>query len=367
MYNNLFGEETTYYSILQIVNDIAVMILSLWYEVKNNMKEKADFILFWIRNRTRMKFVRVKYRLFKIPDNHKRAHIGKKELIDCDLAHERIADAIRAGFPMMVCRFGNNELQMMIASLEHRMFPWIDHRQRRLDAMCGAAGFFPNQIEEGEKFVDLMLHSLKEVDILAWWNIFMQDWIISKYMPHADICLWGVQIPWTELLKTVFPWSKALKGKKVLVVSPFDKSIREQYDNHRTEIFRKIYDADDILPEFQLITLRALQTMGGENTYGYKTWFDAFQYMVDECKKIDFDVAIIGCGAYGFPLAAEIKRMGKIAIHMGGQTQLMFGILGARWMQLSDFMERVVNESWVRPKEEETPKNYKKYENGCYW
>ena len=28
----------------------------------------------------------------------------------------------------------------------------------------------------------------------------------------------------------------------------------------------------------------------------------------------------LGCGAYGFPLAAHVKRMGKKAIHMGGSN-----------------------------------------------
>lgn len=30
----------------------------------------------------------------------------------------------------------------------------------------------------------------------------------------------------------------------------------------------------------------------------------------------DYDVAIIGCGAYGMHLAAHAKRKGKIAIHL---------------------------------------------------
>lgn len=43
-----------------------------------------------------------------------------------------------------------------------------------------------------------------------------------------------------------------------------------------------------------------------------------------EALKFDFDVAIIGCEAYGFPLAARLKRAGKIVVHMGGATQILF-------------------------------------------
>jgi hypothetical protein len=62
----------------------------------------------------------------------------------------------------------------------------------------------------------------------------------------------------------------------------------------------------------------------------------------------DFDVAIIGCGAYGFPLAAHLKRLGKKAIYMGGATQLLFGIKGKRWDNYR-LISNFFNEHWVRP------------------
>lgn len=46
---------------------------------------------------------------------------------------------------------------------------------------------------------------------------------------------------------------------------------------------------------------------------------------------VDYDIVLLGCGAYGFPLAAYAKRRGKQAIHMGGSLQLLFGIKGKRW------------------------------------
>ena len=38
--------------------------------------------------------------------------------------------------------------------------------------------------------------------------------------------------------------------------------------------------------------------------------------MENEISGIDFDICILGCGAYGLSLAATIKRMGKKAVHM---------------------------------------------------
>ena len=83
--------------------------------------------------------------------------------------------------------------------------------------------------------------------------------------------------------------------------------------------------------------------------------------------KIDFDVAILGCGAYAFSLGAFIKRdLGKCAVHLGGATQLLFGIRGGRWDSWPCF-NIYFNKYWTRPDESERPSNYKFHEGGAYW
>lgn len=83
--------------------------------------------------------------------------------------------------------------------------------------------------------------------------------------------------------------------------------------------------------------------------------------------KVDYDVALIGCGAYGMPLAAHCKRMGKKAVHLGGALQLLFGIRGNRWETEQDIYKQFMNEHWVRPLESERPKVALNVENACYW
>ena len=97
--------------------------------------------------------------------------------------------------------------------------------------------------------------------------------------------------------------------------------------------------------------------------------FDALEWMYQEAMKIDFDVAIIGCGAYGFPLAAKLKQAGKQAIHLAGATQLLFGIKGKRWEEdkTFEYVQKFFNDSWVRPGESEKPKKSDVVEGGCYW
>ena len=100
------------------------------------------------------------------------------------------------------------------------------------------------------------------------------------------------------------PWSEALAGKKILVIHPFNKTIENQYHNKRTLLFKD----ERVLPEFaSLQTIKAVQTLAG-NKVTYKDWFAALDYMKSEIDQKDFDVAILGCGAYGFPLAAHVKQ-----------------------------------------------------------
>ena len=91
---------------------------------------------------------------------------------------------------------------------------------------------------------------------------------------------------------------------------------------------------------------------------------------VSRGNKIDFDIAIIGCGAYGFPLAAKLKQAGKQAVHLGGATQLMFGIKGKRWEEDYngyEYIRKWFNDAWVYPSEQDKPQNADTVEGGCYW
>ena len=51
-------------------------------------------------------------------------------------------------------------------------------------------------------------------------------------------------------------------------------------------------------------------------------------------------------------------------LSMGGATQLLFGIKGARWDNSTGWR---YNEYWVRPDESEQCKNQSIVEGGCYW
>ena len=166
------------------------------------------------------------------------------------------------------------------------------------------------------------------------------------------------------------PWSRVLKGKKVVVIHPFAELIEAQYAR-RSDLF----DNKDVLPDFELRTVKAVQSLGGDNQ-GFKDWFDALEWMKREIGKADFDICLIGCGAYGFPLAAHVKKIGKQAVHFGGGLQLMFGIKGIRWkkpqialdvgLPEDCYLKYFSNPAWVSPDAYRTVHS-DKVENNCYW
>jgi hypothetical protein len=159
------------------------------------------------------------------------------------------------------------------------------------------------------------------------------------------------------------PWTARLEGKRVLVVHPFARTIESQYRTRRELLFEN----PRMLPAFELLTMPAVQSAAGSDC-GYATWLDALDDMCSRIEGLDFDVAIIGAGAYGLPLGATVKQMGRQAVHLGGATQLLFGIRGRRWeVESPDDIAPLFNEHWVRPSAEETPDRSDLLERGCYW
>lgn len=310
------------------------------------------------------------YPLKRFPED-KKNYYGTP-VLEGDAGNALISELIRSGKPCMISRFGDAEIKALVAYLEIREYRASAPRQQKLQYITGKftewndevkqgisrnAGFFPAE----DKYLDLYgatyLDAIKDVDILGVWGLLKEDWIYHHYVPQAKL----VALNCLEPYYFPEPWSQYLENKKVLVVHPFAKSIEQQYQQKRALLF----PGKNILPPFELQTVRAVQSNANNQT-PFATWFDALAYMQEEIASKDFDLAIIGAGAYGMPLASFVKRLGKQAIHLGGSVQILFGIRGARW----DKNPRIAgffNEHWVRPLPEETPRDFKSVEEGCYW
>ena len=112
-------------------------------------------------------------------------------------------------------------------------------------------------------------------------------------------------------------------------------------------------------------TIKAFQTIKGNKSL-FNNWFDALGSLKQKIEEQDFDIALIAAGAYGLPLAAHVKAIGKKGIHLGGFLQLIFGIRGARW-ENCQYHSPLINDNWKFPYQHEYPVNYKKLDHGSYW
>ena len=282
---------------------------------------------------------------------------GGKNVLNAVNTNKLLYNAILSDKPYMAGRYGSSELYMLTAD-DFRM---KYHYDIRFNILCNNAGFFPNKKEYAHKFSELMKESSKECSLFACWYNMFEEYYMKEVMPDdmEATFLFNLE-PWTCPDR---PWTAALKGKRVLVIHPFEKSIKKQYKNRE-----KIFPGTNILPEFDLITIKSVQTIAGEQDTRFEDWFDALNWMYEEAMKVEFDVAIIGCGAYGFPLAAMLKKSGKKAIHLGGATQLLFGIKGNRWEEDTfSYVNKYFNEYWINPDESERPKKADNIEGACYW
>jgi len=273
--------------------------------------------------------------------------------------NDRIGELIDRNEPLMIARLGATELLCLHHFLEKRGKKKKSYNTRIRHSMSNNAGYFPVSDDSLDAFSKFVLDHLKTADAMAVWFNPYEDVICNSYGKDAEL----IDLTCLEAFHFNNPWSSKLEGKKVLVVHPFADSIRKQYEGKRHLLFA----SPDTLPEFELKTLKAVQSIAGTKV-DFATWFDAYQYMCDEIENIDFDICLVGAGAYGLPLAAFVKSLGKQAIHLGGVTQILFGVKGKRWEELySDTTALLFNEHWVRPMESETPENKDLAENGCYW
>jgi hypothetical protein len=221
------------------------------------------------------------------------------------------------------------------------------------------AGFFPTDAGSLDRFSALYFGSLRQADVLGIWSLPNEHVLARDLCPNAQLVSLG------SLDSMIYedPWSAQLAGKRVLVVHPFAVSIERQYRQNRERLFRD----PKVLPAFELTTVQAVQSILGRAT-GFATWFDAYEHMCQEIGNAAFDVAIIGAGAYGLPLGAYVKSLGKQAVHMGGATQLLFGIRGRRWeVEFGEPYSGLVNDFWVRPSSDETPAGHEAIEGSAYW
>ena len=284
----------------------------------------------------------------------KRWELLSEKLLDLASANDLIAEVITNQCQFLVGRPGGTEGRLVEEFIRRRWGTsrlWSDSRysswaRRRGPEWSGIVG---DGATDFDVFVAVYLRSILASDALFLSNVApsVHSWarvLSASGVPISDLANLN---PYRALKFGLEPWTKALEGKKVLILHPFEDSIRSQFARRG-----KITGVNQILPDFQLDVLKPPVTFAGENESA--KWFQQFACTASQLRSRDFDVMIAGAGAYGLPLSQVARDMGKTAIHLGGQVQVLFGIRGKRFGDTSS-IAAVMDSTWISPSRGETP------------
>lgn len=263
-----------------------------------------------------------------------------------------ISEQLLSNQKLCVCRLGTLELNAIYSilyskSLHHNLIVMLQTN----------AGVYGDSIND---FASEYIINIPRCNTHVVWEdnslMTQQSYVFDKLCPRS------IKIAHRAIEPFYFrnPWSQYLKNKKILVVSPFVESIINQYNNRTA-----LWDNTLVLPSFELLTYRSVQSIN--NSGPHNGWLESLNIMKNDLTHYDFDIALLGCGAYGLPLVSFISNeLNKTAIYIGGALQILFGIKGKRWDN-HDEISKMYKSSWIRPSSAETPELSHNIENGCYW
>jgi hypothetical protein len=282
-------------------------------------------------------------------------------LYSLEESNTKIEECIISDKPFFISRIGDNISKVAVTHMLQR--PYIN---QHVQLMQTHDGIYCNDIKDVDLYAQFYNRGVLNSTYIAGFDTLYADrqniYLNKKAMTHA--LHFEVLEPFYSLEKGVDPWTHKLLGKKILIVHPFVDSFKTQIDSN----FSFFKDTSLFKDGQEFLYYKTFNTLA--NNRIHKNWFETFNIMCKDIKKLDFDIAIVGCGGYGIPLCDFMYTiLKKSAIYIGGGLQLLFGITGKRWVNHPIIKRESEREKsgWKRPNETETIKGNTMIEGGCYW
>tara|TARA_B100002051_G_scaffold273639_1_gene312872 strand:+ start:242 stop:2035 length:1794 start_codon:yes stop_codon:yes gene_type:complete len=282
----------------------------------------------------------------------------------------KVAAFLQKGTPFLMPRVAGieNDVAALGAELQQngRLAP--DRRsalKRGIAMMAKHAGIHLPTNEEVVLYSTAYLEALKNAQTyFTWapWGIVARHYAMSFTFVETNFTQPSYDAGCLDVYDAIWahPWTWGLRGKRVLIVSPFVETIKKQLAK------KNVYPVD-LFPECSFVFLTPPQTQAGSGGRPFSVELASLTNAVRR-KANEFDVALCSCGGYGNPLCHEIYKMGKSAVYVGGVLQMYFGILGSRWeRERPEVVTAYKNDAWTRPSAAERPPGYESVEGSCYW
>jgi hypothetical protein len=271
-------------------------------------------------------------------------------IFDATQGNDAVRSVMESGHPAALGKIGSLEAEVADCFLKGRGYSEILRRQ-----MLDNVGVHPTDPATLDAFCACLVDAADHLDVLAARGHPGEMDIVRRVRGRTLVRLQSYE-SWLYQR----PWSAALEGKRVLVITPFAQSVRAQF-LRRSQVWRD----PSVLPEFDLRVVR-MPLSPGLVTPQHKDWRERLDDILQQCESAPYDVLLVGAGGLSLPLVAHAKARGKVGFHLGGHMQILFGVMGKRWDK-----DRVLlglqTDAWVRPSGDEAPSTVTKVEQGCYW
>ena len=256
-----------------------------------------------------------------------------------------------------------------------------NHKKTYIDWIYKTAGYYDKSVKIKSRYtlndytinlktyISNLLESYRDSDILyiPFFKSFEKT-VLSKYMDEYRKYLNAILLVENGFIYYLKTIKSYILNKRVLLITPFSELIKDQVDNNNFNVlYNNIYkDTNFIYYKFPY----KFMNTGPDNNN-----FETLEKIKNEIKDIEFDIALLSCGADAGIISNYINEIGKDAIYIGGNLPIMFGIFGKREKNnagnkllyenenIDDFSPYIITDIPDKYK----PENYKQIEDGCYW
>lgn len=282
-------------------------------------------------------------------------------MISLEESNNKIINLIKSDTPFLITKLGyNTEGYLVHNYIKNKI---IDGNY--VSDLSRNTGIYNLSSDNIKEYCNMYNDSIVNTDLFGTYKLLLND-IQNYFITENNLISIDSNIlePYYCNINNIVPWTHYLVNKKVLIIHPFIDSIKIQLSNN----FTFFKEQPIFMEEQQFEFYKTYQTNGGN--FIHSNWKETLEIMCKEISKINFDIALVACGGYSLLICNYIKtELNKSSIYMGGTLQLLFGVIGNRWIN-DPFIKSLINENnskFIRPNKNEQINNYEIIENGCYW